>query len=186
MNKVSNVSFKGLNNVGCAGVTTQKGGVLRIVAQLTDEVTPDLNKFADVFEKFPDPLNKGFLRIDNEFTKDNGKTIVGQFKINGKFFHLGYDNFPMVAKVLGLIDTINSRAYEAMNTGKREFIPIERAYVEGKDCIKNYTFDKIPRTQPQIDQTIREAHSPTKIIASTEIFSKFLTESFRKHLKQNV
>lgn len=183
--EISKLSFKGINNVGCAGIATPKGGVLRIVAQLTNEETPDLKRFADVFEKFPDPLNKGFLRIDNEYTKDNSKTIVGQFKINGEFLHLDKDNFPMVAKVLGLIDTINIRANQDNKTGQRKMLPIERSYIDGKDCVRNYIFDNIQRTQQQIDQTIVEAHSLTKIEALSTVFSTFFANSAREHIKLN-
>lgn len=83
------VSFGSIQNTGARVMAQTKNQEwFKMAIQLTDEGGKDLSKYKDIFDKFPDPKNNGFLSIDC-FTRSFAP--APDLKINGKSLDIEND-----------------------------------------------------------------------------------------------
>lgn len=180
MDKVSNISFKGIINVGVINIAKPKIGTTRMIAQLNNNKTPHLERLEDVFRMYPDPLGGNYIRIDNEYITTGQSKLIGQFRVNGKYFPVSYKNFPMTAKILALLDEIGDLALEYRVNEEYLRPPVEDLYLGSKDCLINLGINEmepIP-SAPQVNRIIRNAHQASAVESVTENLAKALLKMF--------
>lgn len=124
------VSFTGIQNVGAWGVSLVRNTTpetQRFVCQLTDTGTKDLSKFKDVFEKFPDPLNKGFLRFD----------LLKPAGTDETFFTL--NNKPLVTEdeTLSVFQKLSKLFSKIANSEEKMLVQDE--YLKSNESLENLT-----------------------------------------------
>lgn len=178
MDKVSPISFKGKTNIGAIDITEHALSFAKIITRLTDETTPDLTRFKDVFEKYPDPLRKNYLRVLSEYVETDYAPLIGQFSINGLPFSISYENFPIVAKVLALLTDIRDLAHNDAIPGKAPRLIIEDSYLKSNDCSVNLKIKEMGLTGYEADRMIHDAHTPSTIEIVADTISKFILSDF--------
>lgn len=125
-----NVSFTGIQNVGAWGFRFSRDlppDTRRFVCQLTDVGTKDLSEFKDVFEKFPDPLNKGFLRFD----------VLQPEASKGTFFMLNHEPLELEDKTLPIFEKFSKLFAKIANS--QEKLLVQDEYINSNESFDNFT-----------------------------------------------
>lgn len=148
-----NVSFTGLQNIGAASnINAFRDNIFkgepeimnRLVVQLTDIGTKDLQEFQTVLKKFPDLKTKNnFLRIDMHSKSNveeiinllnNPKTVAKNLNLSGDIFELNgkpidlYEDASVFSKIVKLVKRI---------VNEKEEFPISKDYLESEDALIN-------------------------------------------------
>lgn len=176
------VSFKGIQNVGCATFTTPTVVRLRIITQLTDEGSKDLSAFKQIFQRFPDSSNKGFLRIDCDINFEDGKLSEG-FRLNKAPLDINDENLSIFTKIVGLLKKIHDKSSLSETFAKSSF-PVNEEYVKSSDCVHNLGFDKTPILPDEVSGKIESMHNVGTVEACTrgmlDRIQEIMTEYFKK------
>lgn len=154
------VSFKGFKNIG-AGISADKGASCRrLILQLTDDGSKDLTNAKVIFDQFPDPLNKGFVKIDCLTYTDNFKSENKAFLLNNKYIEESEENMSIFAQIAKWANKIYTEGEIYFHLGLPSPFPLENGYLRSKDCLENFdaeSFDKFK-------DTVEKAHSLSCII----------------------
>lgn len=158
------ISFKGYKNILILPLMTEdclKERGFRLVAQVTDDITPDLTNFKSVLKGFPDEQGDDFIRVDYDAFKDD-KLI----HLNGRPVYTcrqNTDAFTQIARFCKCILSANSISYDGnyINSLKRliEFPADEPEHelIElTTDEVNAFQWqDKIKRIASMINQEIK-------------------------------
>lgn len=173
------VSFKAIQNTGSALIKTDLNkGIVRLVTQLTDEETPDGSQFRDVFERFPDHMGKGYLKIDACFSKPEGIVFVEDIRINEKRVELSNETALLLKKIMKLLNKIQIRALLDIILGMREMTTIQREYIYGDDCLKNFKIDESSLLPIELEAKLIEAHDLSSIQSGANFLEKTIGARF--------
>lgn len=122
------ISFTGIQNVAAIALKSNNYTSDKLVLQLTDLGEKDLTKFQDVFQRFPDPEKKGYLRLESEINQEG----IQSFRINDEKVPIKEGNLRLFTKVATLLRRI---------TQNEQGFEISPGYKTSNDCSLNL-FDK--------------------------------------------
>lgn len=122
------ISFTGIQNVAAVALKNNCYNSDKLILQLTDLGKKDLTEFQDVFQRFPDPENKGYLRLESEINQEG----IQSFRVNDEKVHIKDGNLRLFTKVATLLRRI---------TQNENGFAISPGYKTSNDCSLNL-FDK--------------------------------------------
>lgn len=149
-----NITFTGIKNA--AGVVYPGEGqnlTRRLIVQLTNEGTKDLDEFSSILKEYPDKLNKNFLRIDSSKVEDTFGNIHREFYLNEKPVEISNQNMNIFEKLLPFLTKISE--------SEKPF-PHKLQYYSSGDCIVNLYKNPLPSNFKKENKDydfIEDAHS---------------------------
>jgi hypothetical protein len=197
VDKVSKVSFKGIENAGGIQRVFKKpsGDIkkLRLVVRLTnDENSKYLDEFKLLLTKFPDYLNKGYLRIDyvakDEFKESNRISkspiydkINGSFDINEKHLKIKDKNISFIKKLNDLLNKVKIKA--EINEELQEPVKISDDYTK-EELLENYMIDKNMFSEPALSKIAKIIHSNEIVNKVSGILEEIVQKKMAKYFNK--
>lgn len=173
MNKVSNVSFKGIQNVGAGATKVNSKMIRRLVVQLTDEGKNDLTMFGDLFHRFPDMMQRGYLRFDYD-------TVSDRLEINGLPLHPQKENSRLIVQTHKLLEKIQAGSAIDRDIKKHEMLPIKGDYLKSNDCLLNFKLKQTDLIEDELTERIQEIHTPVEVNKNANIFADTVKRFFQQ------
>lgn len=177
------ICFGGIQNVGGHyNVIGHENASLRVVMQLNDEETKDLSMCKDIFEKFPDKENKGFLRFNENIALNDDKITIDNFFINGKLLELKEENSSLFVKLFALLDKAREGAIIDWNVNQHVMLPITPDYFDSLECLNNYNPEKKVMDSEGFYRNLKRIHDSTHVESCSSMLMKYFKTNF-KNLK---
>lgn len=168
------LSFKGFKNIGAGISTNETASCRRLVFQLTNDGSKDLTNAKVIFDQFPDPLNKGFVKIDCLTYTDSFKRENKAFLLNNQYLEESKENMPIFAQIAKWAKKIYAEGEVYLCLKLPSPFPLETEYLKSTDCLKNFDIDSFE----QFKGTVEGAHSFTNIINSAQSIGEKVEKIF--------
>lgn len=179
-----NVSFTGYKNV--AGMVYGAGSLsdpnisanTKVVFQVDNNGTKDLDEMQEVFKRFKDPVQNNFLSVESTYSENAKGQPIEKILVNGSELEFKDENFSVIRKVQNALNKIKNSETP---------FPLSRDYLESEDCAKNIFGDANIAGVITQDKTIRTQEEMLERLHSKEFFQKtssLILEQINKNIKK--
>ncbi len=168
------ISFKGIQNIGIGEFVLPNYKNYRMIAQLTDNVTKDYSEFKDILKKYPNPLNKTFLKFDIYQMNDNSGNLRLNFAVNDQTISVNDNSLHLFQKIAKLTNNIWQNL-SLVNLNKvNDIYPTEKKYLKSLDCKKNFSMGESSCSESEIIENIKSIHDKNNVKKGVLIINNFI------------